>query len=317
MIYIWLLRPIKHTYIYWTWTIPLGFFRYYTVFFSSRVPFRWESISVWLMSLGLVIYFMGLHYILQKNTAQAQTCHSSAQSTHQPMWVLAGWLVGPGGQRRQAVFPHPPGCLTRGLGQVPPHRVVSSLSRFPRSVQLRLARRTRVVPRLASLPSSAVLVSNSLAVGEIGARGWPWSTSSPGWTRSARSTTGTTSTSSTARTSPATTRSPASTRPSTRTSTNASMWDPVLSLCVSGPEPWIWIWRRSVWRLEQKAETAKQEKNRAAVVALNAEIRRTKAKLLEEDLPKLQRLAVKKVAALVPALPPLSYRWSVLDRRAL
>ena len=41
------------------------------------------------------------------------------------------------------------------------------------------------------------------------------------------------------------------------------------------------------------------------VVALNAEIRRTKAKLLEEDLPKLQRLAVKKVAALVPALPPL------------
>nr|CAB3460780.1 unnamed protein product [Digitaria exilis] len=44
----------------------------------------------------------------------------------------------------------------------------------------------------------------------------------------------------------------------------------------------------------EKAETAKQEKNRAAVVALNAEIRRTKAKLLEEDLPKLQRLAVKK-----------------------
>ena len=57
--------------------------------------------------------------------------------------------------------------------------------------------------------------------------------------------------------------------------------------------------------MEQKAEAAKQEKNRAAVVALNAEIRRTKAKLLEEDLPKLQRLAVKKVAALVPALPPL------------
>ncbi|TKW26000.1 hypothetical protein SEVIR_3G157600v4 [Setaria viridis] len=48
----------------------------------------------------------------------------------------------------------------------------------------------------------------------------------------------------------------------------------------------------------EKAETAKQEKNRAAVVALNAEIRRTKAKLLEEDLPKLQRLAVKKVKGL-------------------
>jgi hypothetical protein len=58
--------------------------------------------------------------------------------------------------------------------------------------------------------------------------------------------------------------------------------------------------------LEQKAEAAKQEKNRATVVALNAEIRRTKAKLLEEDLPKLQRLAVKKVAALVPTLPHLS-----------
>lgn len=65
--------------------------------------------------------------------------------------------------------------------------------------------------------------------------------------------------------------------------------------------------------MEQKAETAKQEKNRAAVVALNAEIRRTKAKLLEEDLPKLQRLAVKKVAALAPALPPLSFGCSVLD----
>ncbi|KAG6507622.1 hypothetical protein ZIOFF_032973 [Zingiber officinale] len=43
----------------------------------------------------------------------------------------------------------------------------------------------------------------------------------------------------------------------------------------------------------QKAETASQEKNRAAVVALNAEIRRTKARLLEE-VPKLQRLALKK-----------------------
>jgi syntaxin of plants SYP7 len=38
-------------------------------------------------------------------------------------------------------------------------------------------------------------------------------------------------------------------------------------------------------------------------VALNAEIRRTKAKLLEEDLPKLQRLALKKVNSL-PAFPP-------------
>ncbi|KAG6533354.1 hypothetical protein ZIOFF_007221 [Zingiber officinale] len=47
----------------------------------------------------------------------------------------------------------------------------------------------------------------------------------------------------------------------------------------------------------QKAEAASNEKNRAAVVALNAEIRRTKARLLEE-VPKLQRLAVKKVKGL-------------------
>ncbi|XBJ27302.1 hypothetical protein VPH35_004586 [Triticum aestivum] len=48
----------------------------------------------------------------------------------------------------------------------------------------------------------------------------------------------------------------------------------------------------------EKAEAARQEKNRATVVALNAEIRRAKAKLLEEDLPKLQRLALKKVKGL-------------------
>ena len=44
----------------------------------------------------------------------------------------------------------------------------------------------------------------------------------------------------------------------------------------------------------QKAETASTEKNRASAVALNAEIRRIKARLLEE-VPKLQRLAIKKV----------------------
>ncbi|KAI4369876.1 hypothetical protein MLD38_018273 [Melastoma candidum] len=44
----------------------------------------------------------------------------------------------------------------------------------------------------------------------------------------------------------------------------------------------------------QKSEAAKTEKRRATVVATNAEIRRTKARLLE-DLPKLQRLAFKKV----------------------
>lgn len=47
----------------------------------------------------------------------------------------------------------------------------------------------------------------------------------------------------------------------------------------------------------QKAETAANEKNRASAVAINAEIRRTKARLLEE-VPKLQRLAIKKVKGL-------------------
>ncbi|CAB4284305.1 unnamed protein product [Prunus armeniaca] len=49
--------------------------------------------------------------------------------------------------------------------------------------------------------------------------------------------------------------------------------------------------------LLQKAEIASKEKNKASAVALNAEIRRTKARLLEE-VPKLQRLAVKKVKGL-------------------
>ncbi|KAF8397668.1 hypothetical protein HHK36_016589 [Tetracentron sinense] len=47
----------------------------------------------------------------------------------------------------------------------------------------------------------------------------------------------------------------------------------------------------------QKSEVASKEKNRASVVAMNAEIRRTKARLLEE-VPKLQRLALKKVKGL-------------------
>ncbi|KAK1315165.1 Syntaxin-71 [Acorus calamus] len=47
----------------------------------------------------------------------------------------------------------------------------------------------------------------------------------------------------------------------------------------------------------EKAETAAGEKNRAAAVALNAEIRRTKARLMEE-VPKLEKLALKKVKGL-------------------
>nr|KYP70858.1 Syntaxin-71 [Cajanus cajan] len=49
--------------------------------------------------------------------------------------------------------------------------------------------------------------------------------------------------------------------------------------------------------LLQKAETAPKEKTKASTVAINAEIRRTKARLLEE-VPKLQRLAMKKVKGL-------------------
>ncbi|KAF5940718.1 hypothetical protein HYC85_021885 [Camellia sinensis] len=44
----------------------------------------------------------------------------------------------------------------------------------------------------------------------------------------------------------------------------------------------------------QKAEAASNEKSRASAVVINAEIRRTKARLLDE-VPKLERLAIKKV----------------------
>ncbi|XAR60459.1 hypothetical protein NMG60_11033856 [Bertholletia excelsa] len=47
----------------------------------------------------------------------------------------------------------------------------------------------------------------------------------------------------------------------------------------------------------RKSEATAMETNRAKVVAMNAEIRRTKARLLEE-VPKLQKLALKKVKGL-------------------
>ena len=56
----------------------------------------------------------------------------------------------------------------------------------------------------------------------------------------------------------------------------------------------------------QKAEAAKQE---ATVVTLNAEIRRAKAKLLEEDLPKLQSLALKKVPSSLHISLPREICW--------
>ncbi|XVF76472.1 hypothetical protein PTKIN_Ptkin13bG0269100 [Pterospermum kingtungense] len=51
----------------------------------------------------------------------------------------------------------------------------------------------------------------------------------------------------------------------------------------------------------QKAELASKEKSKASAVAVNAEIRRTKARLLE-DVPKLQRLTVKKAIFLLKGL---------------
>ncbi|KAG5411490.1 hypothetical protein IGI04_007809 [Brassica rapa subsp. trilocularis] len=47
----------------------------------------------------------------------------------------------------------------------------------------------------------------------------------------------------------------------------------------------------------EKAEIVTKEKNRASAVAMNAEIRRIKARLAEE-VPKLQRLALKRVVDL-------------------
>jgi syntaxin of plants SYP7 len=46
--------------------------------------------------------------------------------------------------------------------------------------------------------------------------------------------------------------------------------------------------------LVQKSERAAREKNRAAAVALNADVRRTKARLMDEAV-KLQKIVAKKV----------------------
>lgn len=57
----------------------------------------------------------------------------------------------------------------------------------------------------------------------------------------------------------------------------------------------VFLFSRSItWLYAQKSESAATAKNRATAVAINAEIRRIKARLLEE-VPKLQRLAHKKV----------------------
>ncbi|KAF7153014.1 hypothetical protein RHSIM_Rhsim01G0163700 [Rhododendron simsii] len=60
----------------------------------------------------------------------------------------------------------------------------------------------------------------------------------------------------------------------------------------------VFLFSRSItWLYAQKSESPATAKNRATAVAINAEIRRIKARLLEE-VPKLQRLAHKKVKGL-------------------
>ena len=51
----------------------------------------------------------------------------------------------------------------------------------------------------------------------------------------------------------------------------------------------------------QKSEVASTEKNRASAAALNAEVRRTKGRLMDE-LPKLRKLVHKKVNLFVSQL---------------
>ncbi|KAB2012831.1 hypothetical protein ES319_D09G116900v1 [Gossypium barbadense] len=57
------------------------------------------------------------------------------------------------------------------------------------------------------------------------------------------------------------------------------------------------IFQINYWNKMQKSDKVSTEKNRAAAVALSAEIRRIKARLMEE-VPKLQKLAKKKVKGL-------------------
>ncbi|XP_010544751.1 PREDICTED: syntaxin-73-like [Tarenaya hassleriana] len=69
---------------------------------------------------------------------------------------------------------------------------------------------------------------------------------------------------------------------------------------VSGDDPFARLFAAVDSSLEtvlQKAEAVSSETNRAKAVATNAEIRRTKARLLEE-IPKLQRLSLKKIKGL-------------------
>lgn len=69
---------------------------------------------------------------------------------------------------------------------------------------------------------------------------------------------------------------------------------------VSGDDAFVRLYASvdsDIEALLQKAEKASNERGKASAVAINAEIRRTKSRLLEE-VPKLQRLALKKVKGL-------------------
>lgn len=57
---------------------------------------------------------------------------------------------------------------------------------------------------------------------------------------------------------------------------------------------WVSDFGVDFWECMQKSEAAAMETSRASVVAMNAEIRRAKARMMEE-VPKLQKLALKKV----------------------
>eukprot|EP00252_Welwitschia_mirabilis_P018277 TRINITY_DN40603_c0_g1_i1.p1 TRINITY_DN40603_c0_g1~~TRINITY_DN40603_c0_g1_i1.p1 ORF type:complete len:268 (+),score=49.82 TRINITY_DN40603_c0_g1_i1:211-1014(+) len=71
---------------------------------------------------------------------------------------------------------------------------------------------------------------------------------------------------------------------------------------ISGNDPFLRLYsvvEADIQAATQKAENAATESNKAVVATLNAEIRRTKARLREE-IPKLQKLAQKKVKGLSP-----------------
>lgn len=69
---------------------------------------------------------------------------------------------------------------------------------------------------------------------------------------------------------------------------------------ISGTDPFLRLYavvEAEIEAIAQKSNDASNEKNRAAVATINAEIRRSKA-ALKNEIPKLQKLALKKVKGL-------------------